>query len=83
MQVIEIYGQKNCLYCDKAKEFSSNNNFPFVYRDIENVAERQEMLRRNPSAQTVPQIFIGDTLVGGFLELSQTPIHQIQQMIGE
>ena len=33
-------------------------------------AEREEMLRRAPGARTVPQIFIGETHVGGSDDLA-------------
>ena len=83
MRKIEIYGQKACSYCIKAIHFAGENQLPFVYRDIADSSAREEMFRRNPAATTVPQIFIGETLIGGFTELEQTPISQIQQMIGE
>jgi glutaredoxin 3 len=32
--------------------------------------KRQEMMERAPNARTVPQIFIGDTHVGGYDDLA-------------
>ena len=38
-------------------------------RDSDNPEVFQEMLKRNPAARTVPQIFIDGTLVGGYTDL--------------
>lgn len=83
MKTLEIYGQRGCDYCIDAIAFAQGNSLPVVYRDIVDLHTRNEMFRRNPAAKTVPQIFIGDVLIGGFVELSQTPLNQLQQMIGE
>jgi glutaredoxin len=82
MQQIEIYGQQNCGYCVKAVAFCEDHELPFVYRAVSDRSVLREMLTRNPAAETVPQIFIGEHLVGGFSELSALPISQLQQMIG-
>ncbi|RWB95540.1 MAG: glutaredoxin [Mesorhizobium sp.] len=84
MRKIEIYGRQGCTPCANAKKFCAEHGFNFVYRDvIEDPQARAEMLARNPKATTVPQIFIGDTLVGGYAELSGRPLNELQQMIGE
>lgn len=83
MKKIEIYGQSGCGYCKRAVEFCEIHALPFIYRNIENRADRLEMFRRNSHAQTVPQIFIGDRLIGGYDNLSAYEISQLQQMIGE
>ena len=80
--MIEIYGQDGCSYCKKARLYAEGWRLPFVYRDITDTTDRAEMFRRNPAARTVPQIFIGDRLIGGFDELVRIPLSQLQQMIG-
>lgn len=88
MKFVEIYGKDikpgvKCPYCAKAIEFCERNGFDYTYRDIANSLDRQELFQRLPEAKTVPQIFIGETHLGGFTELSAVPIHILQQMIGE
>jgi glutaredoxin 3 len=83
MKTIEIYGQKGCGFCSRAVEFCQSAEYAFVYRDIADAQHRSEMFARNPQAKTVPQIFVGDTLVGGFDDLKALPTSQLQQMIGE
>lgn len=83
MKSIEIYGKPHCDWCKRALALVQAFNLPMIYRDISNPADRAEMFRRNPDAKTVPQIFIGDTLIGGFTELQKIPILKLQQMVGE
>lgn len=83
MTKIEIYGQAGCSFCFKAKAYATGHKLPFVYRDIADPNDRREMFARNPKATTVPQIFIGDTLIGGHDDLVAIPLPQLHQMIGE
>lgn len=82
MQHIEIYGQSGCRYCALAMRYLEAFQLPVVYRDIAESNHRREMFARNPDAATVPQIFIGDTLIGGHDQLVVIPLSQLQQMIG-
>lgn len=88
MKFVEIYGKDikpgvKCPYCVKAIGYCEQHGFSFVYRDIANSLDREEMFRRCPDAKTVPQIFVGETHIGGFSELCAVPIHILQQMVGE
>lgn len=83
MKKIEIYGQTGCSYCERAMRFCEDNALPHVYRNIANRADRAEMFRRNTHARTVPQIFIGERLIGGYDNLSGFSVPELQQMIGE
>lgn len=82
MRAIEIYGQPECVYCRRAVEFCEARGLDYVYRDIREYDARAEMMRRNPQAATVPQIFIGEKLIGGHAELVAHNSEQLQQMIG-
>lgn len=88
MKFVEIYGKDikpgvKCPYCVKAIDHCDKHGFRYVYRDIGNSLTRDELFRRFPDAKTVPQIFIGQTHIGGFDKLQATPIHILQQMVGE
>lgn len=83
MTRIEIYGRPGCRYCDLARDYCRRNKWPFVYRDILQDTERAELMQRYPEAATVPQIFIGRDLIGGYAELIDAPVFFIQQKIGE
>jgi glutaredoxin 1 len=67
-----IYGKANCSYCDKAKALLDGKGLKYVYHDVmADLDQRTEMFRRVPvQVNTVPQILLGDTYIGGFTELN-------------
>lgn len=63
---IEIYTTPICPYCDQAKRLLQQKGAAFREIDVMGDNEaRGEMIRRASGRYTVPQIFIGDTHVGG------------------
>ena len=70
MHTVEIYTSPLCGYCHAAKRLLTEKGASFVEHDVARVPERrQEMLSRSSGRSTVPQIFVGDTHVGGCNEL--------------
>ena len=68
---IDIYTKFACPFCVRAKHLLSSKGATFNEYDITMGGEkREEMLSRAPNAMTVPQIFIGETYVGGSDELA-------------
>lgn len=67
--MITIYGATWCPYCVKAKELCEERNIPFEYIDVDELEEPDE--RVNP-AKPIPQIYDGDTFIGGYTELRDT-----------
>ncbi len=68
---IDIYTKFACPFCVRAKRLLSDKGAEFNEYDITmGGPKREEMLSRAPQARTVPQIFIGDTHVGGSDELA-------------
>lgn len=66
MQPVEIYTSPLCGYCHAAKRLLSAKGVSFTEIDVSrDPAQRNVMLSRAGGARTVPQIFIGDTHVGG------------------
>jgi len=66
---VEIYTKSNCSYCEMAKQYFDSQNIEYSLHDVENVQTFKELLNRNPSARTMPQIFINDQLIGGYTDL--------------
>lgn len=66
-----IYGRTLpfCTYCEQAKQLLASKNMPFVFIDIGKDITKEEFLEIMPDARTVPQIFEGDMLIGGFAAL--------------
>ena len=71
MQEVIIYTKENCPYCVMAKkllEHKGITNIREIKIDVD-AASRDKMIDIT-GRRTVPQIFIGDTHVGGFDDLS-------------
>ena len=69
--VIDIYTKFACPFCVRAKHLLTSKGAEFNEFDITmGGAKRDEMLARAPEARTVPQIFIGETHVGGSDDLA-------------
>ena len=67
---IDIYTKFGCGYCARAKRLLGEKGVDYNEYDVTmGGAKKDEMLERAPGARTVPQIFIGDTHVGGSDEL--------------
>ena len=70
MKNVTIYMGPRCNFCDAAKRLLQRNNIP--YKEI-NIAldedKREEMLKKSNGKRTIPQIFIEDYHVGGYVEL--------------
>ena len=68
---VVIYTKFGCGYCYRAKRLLDEKGVDYTEHDITmGGPKRAEMLERAPNAMTVPQIFIGDTHVGGSDDLA-------------
>jgi glutaredoxin 3 len=68
--VIEIYTRPGCGYCSAAKSLLTRKKAEFTEFDVAvDPAFRQQMFDRAGPGSTFPQIFIGETHVGGCDEL--------------
>ena len=66
MQKVELYTKGYCPYCKRAKALLSQKGVDFTDFEIDKQPElRDTMIDRANGGHTVPQIFIGDTHVGG------------------
>jgi len=66
MSRIEIYTTPFCPYCVAAKKLLKDKGAAFSEIDVSrDDALRESMMERAGGRRTVPQIFIGETHVGG------------------
>ncbi|TMV07065.1 glutaredoxin 3 [Ruegeria sediminis] len=66
MKTVEIYTSPLCGFCHAAKRLLTQKGIAFTEIDIRADPNRKpEMIQRANGRHTVPQIFIGETHVGG------------------
>lgn len=66
MKPVEIYTTQLCGYCHAAKRLLTQKGVAFTEIDVSRDPDlRAAMVQRAGGRRTVPQIFIGDTHVGG------------------
>jgi glutaredoxin 3 len=66
MASIEIYTTRSCPYCHAAKRLLARKGAEFTEIDVSGDPKgRSQMVARAGGCMTVPQIFIGETHVGG------------------
>jgi glutaredoxin 3 len=70
-QPVTIYTTPFCGYCLAAKRLLTAKGVAFAEIDVAGDVERRgEMVARARGLRTVPQIFVGETHVGGFDEMA-------------
>ncbi|WP_370302032.1 glutaredoxin 3 [Pseudooceanicola sp.] len=70
MKPVEIYTSPLCGFCHAAKRLLTQKGVSFQEIDVmADPARKPEMIERANGGRTVPQIFVGETHVGGCDEL--------------
>jgi glutaredoxin 3 len=62
---VTVYVTGWCPYCQRAKELLTEKNAAFTEINVEDEPQFREQMKSRSNRNTVPQIFIGDTHVGG------------------
>ncbi len=71
MTKIEIFTTPWCPYCSAAKSLLQRKGLAFEETDVTDASLRADMIQRANGRRTVPQIFVGDTHVGGYDDLAE------------
>lgn len=66
-----VWSKYHCPYCDQAKALLTQKGISFEERKIGDGYSKEDLLEAVPTARTVPQIFLDETLIGGFTELKK------------
>lgn len=70
MAKIEIYTTPTCPYCHAAKSLLQGKGADYTEITVLDPELRAAMTQRAHGRRTVPQIFIGDTHVGGYDDMA-------------
>ncbi len=64
-----IYSKDSCSFCVRAKVLLEQHGVDFEYVDLTGDLDAQLELARRTGRLTMPQVFVGDELIGGFEDL--------------
>lgn len=68
---VHLYSMKVCPYCIRAKQLLTKRGIQFTETVVsEDDADAWEKLEARSGMKTVPQIYHGDRLIGGFTDLA-------------
>lgn len=70
MKKIEIYTTQWCPYCHAAKSLLDEKGVNYEEVDADDPDVRMAMVQRANGRRTVPQIFVGETHVGGYDDMA-------------
>ncbi|MCP8885356.1 glutaredoxin 3 [Devosia sp. XJ19-1] len=70
MPKVEIYTTPTCPYCHAAKSLLREKGVNYTEITVLDPDLRETMTQRAHGRRTVPQIFIGDTHVGGYDDIA-------------
>lgn len=70
MPKVEIYTTPTCPYCHAAKALLGEKGVEFEEITVVDAELRAAMTQRAHGRRTVPQIFVGETHVGGYDDLA-------------
>jgi len=65
MAAVKIFTKSSCPYCTRVKEFFKSKGVEFEEVDLQNKPDELAALKEKTGLRTVPQVFIGDKLIGG------------------
>ena len=70
MPKVQIYTTPWCPYCTAAKSLLEQKGVAYTEVDVMDPEQRATMVQKAHGRRTVPQIFIGETHVGGYDDMA-------------
>jgi glutaredoxin 3 len=69
---VQVYTMENCPYCVRAKQLLKQRGIPFHETLVPDEDDAQwQALYEKSKMRTMPQIFFGEKLIGGYTDLAQ------------
>ena len=64
-----VYGRAGCGFCVRAKTLLEHSGAEVEYVDLTMHVDEQRELSERTGMYTMPQVFVGDELIGGYDDL--------------
>ncbi|MFK7863880.1 MAG: glutaredoxin domain-containing protein [Pseudohongiellaceae bacterium] len=71
MPEVTIYTRRYCGYCTAAVHLLSSKGYQFIEIATDGDSKTRAVIQQKSGQSTVPQIFVGETSVGGYTELAE------------
>ena len=71
MNTVTLYTTDTCPYCRSAKSLLASKGIAMQEINIQREAGKLEEMLERSGRRSVPQIFVGDTHIGGFDDLAK------------
>ncbi|MFT7491449.1 MAG: glutaredoxin 3 [Pseudohongiellaceae bacterium] len=69
MNTVTIYTTQSCPYCVRAKQLLERKGAKYDELKVDSNPQLRQVMTTKSNSRTVPQIWIGDTHIGGCDEL--------------
>lgn len=66
---VKMYKKNPCPFCDRAETFFKNRNIQYEIIDLTDRMDELARIKQQSGWATVPIIFIGEKLVGGYTDV--------------
>jgi len=70
-EIVTIFSISNCPFCTRAKSLLTSNGVPFIEINLSHYPQKRADMLTASDSWTVPQIFFGNTHMGGSDDLTQ------------
>ena len=67
---VTVYSKDYCPYCDRAKAMLKSKGVAFEAIELQDSPGEFAKLKEKTGLMTVPQIFIGEKLIGGYSDMA-------------
>lgn len=70
MAAVTIYTWTVCPYCVRAKDLLKRKGVAYKEINLDGKDDELQALQKRTKLRTIPQIFIGEELIGGYTDLA-------------